>query len=432
MSAAAGRSGRRARLGLASLASGLAGASIAVAACGTAPPLAPATGSGGECLTTVHGVVQTNGALVPHWLPAGFTLSPEGSRTRSLPAATYMNERAGPNSARLELTASYHYGPLTSRVGGGTATRPIVIRGHRGLVQTRPATGFLGAYWKPRSAFLVSVVGYKLPAPVVIRAARHLAFSPPRVVPLPVTPGPIVTRVAAIAAARRSAGRARLRATAKLSSWTEVSTLVGYASRQTPAPDPTGAPWRPVWAVRLTRADGPWLVVVDAASGRVQLSRSAPRGLWFSALTDRDLMRTCPGGSTARLPFGVLTRTEERYATGWRPAYWSKGARESTRLVLTTVPAVNHADPSMYGGCVLQNCTLRELVWVVIATSRARPGHRLTCQPFSSPAGFHPTKAKEIFTVSVPDNYEFGCHKVPAPIMKLKDLAPPSARPGGR
>src|SRR5579859_1388422 len=426
MSAAAGRSGRRARLGLASLASGLAGASIAVAACGTAPPLAPATGSGGECLTTVHGVVQTNGALVPHWLPAGFTLSPEGSRIFSLPAATYMNERAGPNSARLELTASYHYGPLTSDVGGGTATRPVMIRGQRGLVQTRPAAGFLGAYWKPGPSFLVSVVGYRLPAAVVVRAARHLAFSPPRTVTLPVTAGPIVTRAAAIAAAIRSAGRGGLRARAKLSSWTEVSTLVGYASRQTPAPDPRGTPWRPVWAVLVTRADGPWLVVVDAATGRVELSRAAPRASWFSALTDRDLMRPCPGASTARLPFGVLTRTEERYATGWRPAYWAKGTRESTRLVLSTVPAVNRADPSMFGGCVMQNCTLRELVWVVIATSSARPGHRLTCQPPSSPVGFHRARAKEIFTVSVPDNYEFGCGRVPAPIMKLKDLAPPT------
>jgi len=67
---------------------------------------------------------------------------------------------------------------------------------------------------------------------------------------------------------------------------------------------------------------------------------------WFAALTDRDPAAGggCPGGSSARLPFGVLTRTED-YAAG--PSQWPDGTQ--MRLVLSTVPAINKADPEMYG-----------------------------------------------------------------------------------
>jgi len=165
--------------------------------------------------------------------------------------------------------------------------------------------------------------------------------------------------------------------------------------------------------------------VVDAATG-TPVYTAPVRRRWFAALTDRDPARgiKCQGGSTARVPFGVLTRTEEEYATGWRPTYWSHGTRNSTRLVLSTVRAVNSADPSMFGGCVQQNCSLLELIWVSIATSSAGPGHRLRCAPPSYPVGYHPRPAKQIFTVSVPNNDEFGCGQVPVLIQDLKDLAP--------
>jgi hypothetical protein len=99
---------------------------------------------------------------------------------------------------------------------------------------------------------------------------------------------------------------------------------------------------------------------------------------------------------------------------------------DSMRLVLSSVSAVNKADPGMYGGCVLQNCSIWELVWVTIATERARPGHTLQCLPpsVSVPAGYHPRKVKETFYVNVPDNAEVGCGPVPRPFRALKDLAP--------
>jgi hypothetical protein len=56
--------------------------------------------------------------------------------------------------------------------------------------------------------------------------------------------------------------------------------------------------------------------VIDAANGRVVATmKGSARMKWLAALTDRDPAagNGCPGGSSARMPFGVLTRTEERY-----------------------------------------------------------------------------------------------------------------------
>jgi hypothetical protein len=127
-------------------------------------------------------------------------------------------------------------------------------------------------------------------------------------------------------------------------------------------------------------------VVVDAASGRPLITGAIAHQAWFAALTNRDpSLRGCPGGSTARLPFGVLTRDEESYeesyvATSSSSSPAPQGAQEATRSVilkLTTVPALNRADPGLYGGCVQQNCTLDELVWPTIAVVHAPPAKTL-------------------------------------------------------
>ena len=112
--------------------------------------------------------------------------------------------------------------------------------------------------------------------------------------------------------------------------------------------------------------------MADAANGRaVATIKRRAESTWFAALTDRDPAAGsgCPGGSSARIPFGVLTRTEERYTVG-PSRYRSAGTVGWTRLLLSTVPAVNRADRSMYGGCVQQNCSIGELVWVTITAGR--------------------------------------------------------------
>lgn len=172
--------------------------------------------------------------------------------------------------------------------------------------------------------------------------------------------------------------------------------------------------------------------MVDATTGKPLFTAAAgTRTRWFAALTDRDRAAApsgkCPGGSSARLPFGVLTRAEESYAAGAGSTTGSGGDLASTRVVLSTVPAVNKADPGMYGGCVQQNCSIDELVWVEITTERAAPGRTLACLPPSAsyPAGYRPKQVKRLFSVNVPDNSEIGCGPVPAPIARLTDLAPP-------
>jgi hypothetical protein len=305
------------------------------------------------------------------------------------------------------------------------------IRGHRALLGTGPPDpDFVNVYFKPAPGYLLGVVGYKLPARVVLRAARQVRFTAPGTISLPIAPGPIVARAAAVTAAERSGRVPWRQARAKLSSWTETAAVLAAHTGRDPAAAPgalRGAPWRPVWSVLLTRPGRSLLVVVDAATGKAVYAAIAGTR-WFAALTDRDPAGgvACPGGSSARLPFGVLTRTEERYAAGWRPPYRSGGSWNSTRLVLSTVPAVNRADPGMFGGCVQQDCALDQLVWVDIISTSAAAGHRLTCPPpsVSVPAGYRYKKVKQIFTVNVPDNSEVGCGPVPAPFRKLIDLAP--------
>jgi len=51
------------------------------------------------------------------------------------------------------------------------------------------------------------------------------------------------------------------------------------------------------------------------------------------------------------------------------------------KLVLATVRAVNTADPGLYGGCVQQDCSLPQLVWVTIDTVHALPGKTVACLP---------------------------------------------------
>ncbi len=278
-----------------------------------------------------------------------------------------------------------------------------------------------------------------------------------RAVSLPITPGRIISHANAIMTARRAAGIPAGAARAKLSSWTEVQAMIQAAAKTGVSPrTPAGLrarPWTPIWVVYLTRsaggqqatsggsasgpssggkaAGGPTAaaVLVAAASGTVESTR--PQGAnpsWFAALTNRDpSLGGCPGGSTARLPFGVLTRDEEVFTVHDPQAPGQPHALVSALVTLTTVRALNHVDPALYGGCTRQNCSLRELVWPTILTVRARPGTTLACLPpaASYPPGYKPKQVKRYFTVSVPDNGEIDCGAMPRWFISLTDLAPP-------
>lgn len=413
----------------------LAGLTV-VTGCGTARSGHGGHGASdvvGGCVTVVHGVVTGAGSLAAAWLPRGFRQQAGTQLGSSLPETSYVKAGRRADPPRVMLGSARQRGPLTAADGGRSAGVPVVIQGHRGFLESGPPDPqFIGVYWKPGPAYLVSVVGYKVAAPVVLRAARNVSFSAPGSISLPVAPGRIVSRQAAIAAAERAADAARWRrASAKLSSWTEIDALATHEIHVPAAPRVlTASPWRPAWAVSLTGPTAPPLVVVvDAPSGRAYLSLSS-RGSWFSAITDRDPARSrpCPGGSTALLPFGVLTRNEQTY-TADRPA--TRSAHTSVQLILSTVPAVNRADSGLYGGCVQQNCSIDQLVWVTIAIVRAAPGKTIACLPgdVSVPAGYKPKQVNQYYSVSVPDSLGIGCGKVPPSLSALHDLAPPAVTP---
>lgn len=426
------------------MSAGLVAVALMLSACGAVPGQASGSGPGQlGCVTTVRGVVWGPASLAAGWLPPGFHLSSGSQPGSALPTLTY-TLATSPDPPRLELGVSVYRGPLSPAVGGRPAATPVTVQGHRGLLEGGPpAPQFQGVYWKPGGAYLLSVVGYKLPGSVVLRAARHVSFSPPGVVALPVAPGPVITRQQALAAARRATGLARSRAAAKLSSWTEITALLQADHPGQPpvsAPDPLAeAPWRPVWAVLLTPAGAaagsapqPALVIIGAASGRPELTtRPGANPAWFAALTDRDPTRQyqCPGGSTARLPFGVLTRDEQSYITGPPTVAGTGQPITSVMLKLATVPAVNKAAPGLYGGCAEQDCSLGQLVWVTIETVRARPGTTLACLPptASYPPGYHPKQVTQYYTISVPGNSGIGCGPLPGPLKTLEDLAPPAS-----
>ncbi len=125
------------------------------------------------------------------------------------------------------------------------------------------------------------------------------------------------------------------------------------------------------------------LAVLNAVTGASEILTS-PGGhsWWFATLSDRDpTLKGCPGGSSARVPFGVLTRDEEAYAVRNPPVTAMVHLQASVELKLTTVPALNRADPGLYGGCVQQSCSIDELVWPTIAVIHAPGGRTLSCPP---------------------------------------------------
>jgi hypothetical protein len=258
------------------------------------------------------------------------------------------------------------------------------------------------------------------------------------IVTLPLRAGHIITRSKALAIAS-SPGQMKA-VDAKLSSFTEVKALLAASNPeqlQTPS-EQVAAPWKPIWAV-ITEATGQpataedfgaeLLVLVDAASGHVDLRVSAGvHPAWFKVLTDRSSPR-CAGGSAVRLPFGVLTRTEEAY-TVRRQNGANTGANlgsTTVELKLTYLRDFYRVDAAFFGGCLHMNCHLEELLWLPLDVVSAAPGKTLACLPPSAsyPPGYRPKQVKQYYTMGFGGNDEIDCSGPPRWFSVLKDLAPP-------
>jgi hypothetical protein len=150
---------------------GLAG----VSACGTRH----ASAGSQVCLSTVNRVVSGPGALATTGLPANFHRSSGRPSVSALPSATYVRGRARPDSPKLQLTASFHPGPLSVADAGGWTVKSVVIGGHHAFVTSGPQhPRSTSVYWKPASGYLLTAGGYKLSPRMVLRAVRHVTFEP--------------------------------------------------------------------------------------------------------------------------------------------------------------------------------------------------------------------------------------------------------------
>jgi len=395
------------------------------------------------CVTTIHGVMFGPGRLLPTWLPTGFRRSAATQPGLAAPTENYTLATSRPNPPRIEVGFANDARPFATFTGGRPARNYPTIEGHRGRLEAGPpAARVISVYWKPDRVHLLRVTGYKVPAAEVVTVAKNVWFDPPGLVPLPVSPGPIVSKRAAIAMAQRGINFAIAHEVAKLTSLTEVAAMLEADHSAADLHKVPGAfaseRWQPVWTVLVTdaRSAATAVVLINAATGQPVVTVPVKgHPAWFSALTDRSqtTAHRCQGGSPAKLPFGVLTRDEEGFVVGSgvrHPILGAGNAQTTTQFKLTTVPAMNKAASGIYGGCAQQNCSIEELVWVIVKKVRANPGSTVDCLPTwaDSAPGYRPSHVSKYFWVSVPGNYGIYCKKLPTPIMQLKDLSPPLAR----
>jgi hypothetical protein len=389
------------------------------------------------CRTIVHGVVPGQASISVGWLPQGFHLT--SGTPNAINGVTY-SRRARGDGSRVTITLTDSHAPLTPTVGGMPTAAPVSVHGHPALLERPPAPpgvgSFINVYWKPRSQSLVSAVGYKLKVQMVLAIAGTVSTVPAGVVSLPMKPGGIVGRSTAIRHARAFIDFPHAHFRAKLSSLTEIQTVLqstwyGYIAERAPA-SLKATPWRPVWAVLATKSHRPaMLVVIDGRSGAEEFLGGVGRApSWFAALTERDpgLHAGCPGGSTARLPFGVPTRNEQAFTLRDRNAPNAQHLRTIVVMKLTTVRVLNRVDRPLYA-CI-QDCKIDELVWPDIEETVAPAGSAFPCPAASSmgpgPA-IRPKRSRAAFGISVVDNSESGCHALPKWVFRLKDLAPASS-----
>ncbi|HEV3312813.1 MAG TPA: hypothetical protein VG815_20060, partial [Chloroflexota bacterium] len=385
------------------------------------------------CTTTVHGVVFGQSSLIAAFIPVNYRLTSGDPVDFGAQAVTYSQNNGKKDPSRVEINLGILKGPLTGTVGGLSIPTKVTVQGRPALLEEGASRGlpFIGVYWKQGPSHLLSVVGYKESQSIVLRVANHVHARLGGVIPLSANPGHIVSRATAVVKARRWVSFSPGPAKAKLSSWTEVFELV-LKRFSFPSSFPPTPPWQPLWAVLVAHRDHfPRLVLIDAHSGSVLFSASAgDRSRWFEALTDRDpsLRRGCPGGTSARLPFGILTRHEEAYTlrgSGGSSLVGRLRVKNIVIMKLTTISAIH------YIGCTKQDCGPYDLLWPRIDVTQAPLGKLLPCDVGWGPMAGHVAKTKmtnQYFSISAGGNSESGCGPLPRWVLRLKDLAPPAHR----
>ena len=366
------------------------------------------------------------------YVPPGFSLksgNPHdiGPGRESSPLTYEKNNGVNRFPSGLTISTLPAERPLGSDVIGHTNDKysetPVTVNGHLGLMLTGAYTNpRVVVEWRATTNTTMSVNAFLVESAQVLAVARALRFHPPVVLALPLVAGHVVTRAQAISAAATS-GQTVIGA--KLTSFTEVSTLIQAQLRTTSdlgePSDLAATPWRPIWAVLLGKASSD-LVLIDAASGEVEWRTSAPIDAgWFQALTDRGSnLPGCLGGTTTRIPFGVLTRTEESYAQPGRLPP-SSGSTVTTQYKLVSLAALNRTGQGE--GCV-QYCSLEQVVWIMVAVTKAPRGSTVVC-PIPSLGRGSASKVAEYTQFAFGNAAGINCSGPEAWYLDLEDLAPP-------
>jgi hypothetical protein len=435
---------------------GAGGVVFALTSSAPSPGSAAVASDALACTSTSHAVILSgNGAVTVGYMPAGFQLEsgnpgdiglgPSGSPLTYSRPSDSEEIVIGPQPAGFQLGSNFtSQFPSTDFV----STR-IRIGPHVGVFFTPSPSGpspISEIDWRVTDETALSVNGTSVPPAELERVARSIIFGRPVDVELPLSPGQIISENRAISAAAASDGGNAARAQAKLTSYAEAETLLvrdtertTHEIRSTPAPgggatseppaDVGSQPWRPVWAVLLSGVPNN-LVLVDAKSGQVVLTTSAgPDTSWFSVLTDRAPgAGACDGGSSAAVPFGVLTRAEEE---------WIKPGAQSPAGGTTTTyyKLVKVAPGSSYytGYSCTDACPTSSLEWVWMAVTVADHGTRIPCPLPEGPGprgggggAYHPQLTNEYTQFSYGNGGGITCNGPPSWFSADRDYAPPA------
>jgi hypothetical protein len=406
----------------------------------------------GACTSSVAAVALVgDGAVTTSYLPPGFYLK-EGNPNdvglgQGASPLNYQSSKPGHYLSIGPEAASQPLGWDTINSGNFKYHKtPVVINGHAGVLLTSSRSNpTVEVDWRVTAETSMSVTGHLLTSAQVEAVARGVTFHPPTVVSLPFTPGAIVDKAEAIQKAS-SLGHV---IGAKLSSLTEVGTLaeIGNPQREISNSSPSPAisvnlgqngrpiieapgapsslidePWRPIWAVLLASGT---VVLVGAASGKTIWSfNEGPATAWFAGVTDREPGQSgCLGGTTARIPFGVLTLAEFEYRPNAMGRPTVPGATSTTYHELVSVPALNKQNTGE--GC-MQYCTLGTVMWIRMTVTIAKPGTEVVCPIPGGPGGrgSGPRKAKEYSEFSYGNGGGINCGPPQPWYTNLKNLAP--------
>jgi hypothetical protein len=423
-----------------------------------------AVGALPACTTDVHAVTFVGtGSLTIGYFPADLHLVEGNPANIGLGDSSSPVHYAGPGgSPTLELDRSSSSQPLGwEQLQDGGRSKWIEssaqVQGRRALVLIGAIDhGDVVVTWHATPATELIVQASGLPEAQVLAVARHLAFRGPGLVPLPLSAGRIISSGAAIRAAKPAAG-GRAAIGARLTSLAEIEQLrqripprnrpsgmesvssgrVSHKQMAAASGVPEASPWQPVWAVLLSKpADE--LVLVDPHDGHV-LERApvSSNEEWFGAITNRDpSIGGCPGGSTARVPFGILTRSEEeapfvahqRLLSGRGRVPVRGGGTATTYFTLASAATLDHRNIEGCGAA----CLRERLVWVAMTVTTSRRGSPAACplgggefERHQGSGQLHP--ARTVYEFSYGSGAGVICGHAPTWWAGLHDLAPPSS-----